>query len=107
MSDEAPKSALEIALERLKKKDQEAGLPDRKVTPEERERIAETRRMYEAKMAESEILHQASRRKAMDPEALEALEAEYLKGRERLAAERDRKIEEIRRGAQESAKPLK
>ena len=52
--------------------------------------------MYEAKLAEREILHQADRRKAVDPEALEHMEEDYRRDRERIASERDRKIEELR-----------
>jgi hypothetical protein len=68
------------------------------VSDEQRARIAELRKVYEAKLAEREILHQAARRKAQDPEALEQLEEEYRRDRERLAGERDRKIDAVREG---------
>lgn len=98
LSDEAPKSAYELAMERLKKKDREAGIEERPVTDEQRSAIAEVRRVYEAKLAEREILHRSSMRKAgPDPEARTVLEDEYHRDRERLASERDRKIEELRR----------
>ena len=98
MSDDAPKSAYELAMERLKKKDREAGIEERAVTPELREAIAEIRSVYQAKLAEREILYQSSLRKTPDPEARETLEQEYRRDRERLASERDRKIEEMRKG---------
>lgn len=94
--DEAPKSAFELAMERLRKKDQEAGVDERHVSDEQRGAIAEVRKVYEAKMAEREILHQSALAKNYDPEAREKLEEEYHRDRERLAGERDRKIEEIR-----------
>jgi hypothetical protein len=96
--DDAPKSAYEIILERLKKKDREDGVEERPVTGEQKARIAELRRVYEARLAEREILYQSSRRKAADLEELDKLEKEYRRDRERIASERDRKIDEARAG---------
>ena len=99
MSDEdAPKTAYELILERLKQKDRASGVAARVLTDEQKTRIAELRRVYEAKTAEREILYQSALRKAGDPEALEQLEAEYRRDRERIASERDRKIDEARGG---------
>jgi len=98
VSDQGPKSAYELAMERLKKKDQEAGIEERPVTDEQRAAIAEVRRVYEAKLAEREILHRASLRKTQDPEERATLEEQYRRDRERVTSERDRKIEEARRG---------
>ena len=95
--DDAPKSAYEIILERLKKKDREDGVEERPLTGEQKDRIAEVRRFYEARLAEREILHQSSRRKAADLEALDKLEEEYRRDRERIASERDRKVDEARK----------
>ena len=94
--DDAPKTAYELILERLKKRDRDEGVPDRPVTEEQKARIADLRKVYEAKLAEREILHQSARRKAADPEALEKLEEEYRRDRERIASERDRKIDGVR-----------
>ncbi len=97
--DEAPKSAYEIALERLKRKDREAGVEQQPLSDEQRSRIAELRRIYEARLAEREILQQSALRKAGDdPEALERLEQEYRRDRERITSERDRKVEQVRTG---------
>jgi hypothetical protein len=96
--DDAPKSAYEIILERLKKKDREDGVEERPVTGEQKARIAELRRVYEARLAEREILYQSSRRKAADLEELDKLDEEYRRDRERIASERDRKIDEVRTG---------
>jgi len=98
LSDDAPKTAYEIILERLKKKDREDGVEERPVTGEQRARIAELRKVYEARLAEREILYQSSRRKAADLEELDKLEEEYRRDRERIASERDRKIDEARAG---------
>jgi hypothetical protein len=96
--DDAPKTAYEIILERLQKKDKEAGVEDRPLDDEQRARIAELRKVYEARLAEREILYHSARGKAGTPEDLERLEEEYRRDRERLGSERDRKIEEARRG---------
>jgi hypothetical protein len=96
--DEAPKSALDLAMARLRKKDVDEGVSDAPITEEQRQAIAEVRTIYDARLAEREILHQSSRRRiAHDPEAAEALDQEYRRDRERVSSERDRKIEEVRK----------
>ena len=95
--EEAPKSAYEIILERLQKKDREDGVEERTLTPEQKDRIGEVRRVYEARLAEREILYQASRRKAQDLETLDKVEQEYQRDRERITSERDRKLDEARK----------
>jgi len=97
-ANEAPKSAYELAMERLRQKDKDAGIEERTVTDEQKAAIAELRRVYEARLAEREILHRSNLQKAQDPEAFATLEDEYRRDRERLASERDRKIEQARRG---------
>jgi hypothetical protein len=99
MPDDKPvKSAYELAMERLRKKDEEAGIASTPVTAAQKAAIAEIRNFYEAKLAEQEVLHQSTIRKTADPEARAALDADYRRERERLTSERDRKIEKIRRG---------
>jgi hypothetical protein len=97
-TDEAPKSAYELAMARLRQKDREAGVEERAVTEKQKAAIAELRRVYEAKLAEREILHRSNLRKAADPAAFEALEEEYRRDRERIVSERDRKIDQAREG---------
>jgi rRNA maturation endonuclease Nob1 len=96
MSDDAPKSAYELAMERLRKKDADAGVETKPPTDEQRQAIAEVRRVYEARLAEREILFQSDLRKIQDPEAAQVLDEDYRRDRDRLNGERDRKIEEIR-----------
>jgi hypothetical protein len=95
-TDEAPKSAYEIAMARLRKKDKDEGVLEQKVTDEQKAAIGELRRVYEAKLAEREILHRSKLQRALDPAAFEILEEEYRRDRERLTSERDRKIEQAR-----------
>ena len=96
MPDEEPKSALELAMERLRRKDREEGVVDRPLSAPERDAIAEARKVCEARLAEREILHQAALRRTSDPEAATTLEEEYRRDRERFLYDRDKKIEEIR-----------
>ncbi|HXJ79113.1 MAG TPA: hypothetical protein VMS64_10570 [Candidatus Methylomirabilis sp.] len=99
MSDEHPKSAYEIAMERLRKKDTDSGVEERPLTSEQRAAIAEARQVYEARVAEREILHQSALRSAGSYEDVERLNEELRRDRERLASDRDRKIAEIRKQA--------
>ncbi|HEY7292138.1 MAG TPA: hypothetical protein VH583_20045 [Vicinamibacterales bacterium] len=96
--DTAPKSAYELAMERLRKRDAEAGVENRPVSDAQKAAIAEIRNFYESKIAEAQVLYESNRRKAIDPSALEVLEQEYRRDRERLNSERDLKIEKVRSG---------
>jgi hypothetical protein len=90
------KSAYELAMERLKRRDAEAGIESRPVTDAQKAAIAEARSFYEAKLAEAQVLHESSMRQLVDPAARDTLEQGYRRERERLNAERDRKVEQIR-----------
>src|SRR3954471_8082978 len=94
--DSAPKSSYELAMERLKKKDAEAGVERTPVTEAQKAAIAEIRNFYEAKLAEIEVLHQGKMRNSVDPEARAVAEQEYRRDRERLSSERDAKVEKAR-----------
>ena len=96
--DDAPKSAYEIAMARLRKQDRDDGVSERSVPDAQKAAIAEVRRVYEAKLAEREILHQSKMKRAPDDGAVAVLEEEYRRDRDHVLAERDRKIEEARRG---------
>ena len=97
MPDDGPKSAFELAMERLRQKDKEAGVDERPLTGEQKAAIAEARQIHEAKVAEREILHQAGLRTARTQEETDRLNDEFRRDTERLASDRDRKIAEIRR----------
>jgi hypothetical protein len=95
MSDR-PKSAYELAMERLKKKDAEAGIEAKPLSDEQRKAIAEARSLYESKVAERRIMHQSAMLTTFDPAAAEEREAEFRRDLERFATDRDRRIKEIR-----------
>lgn len=92
--DDRPKSAYEIAMEKLRRQDRERGEAGPvALSDDQKEEIAEIRRRYDARLAEREILHQADRRKhAGNPEELEKIEKEYLKERTRIDEQRQRDI---------------
>ena len=96
MSDGAPKSALELAMERLKKKDAEAGVVEHTLTEAQKAAIAEARSVHEARVAEVQILHRSKVLTAVDPQEIEKIEQEYRRDLERLASDRDSKIKKIR-----------
>ena len=96
MTDEAPKSALELAMERLKKKDAEQGISDRPLSEDQKNDIAEVRKTYAAKLAQEEILFKSKMQGMMDFEARKTMQDNYRRDVERLNHERDRKIEKIR-----------
>src|SRR5215813_11507584 len=94
--DTAPKTAYELAMERLRKRDAESGVETRRLTDAQKAAIAEIRNFYEAKLAEAEVLHQSKMRRVLDPAERDALEQAYRRDRERLTSERDNKIEKAR-----------
>ena len=96
MSDDRPKSAYELAMERLRRKDKEASVEERPLTREQKAAIAEVRQFHQAKVAEREILHQAAMAAARTHEEVDKLNEELRRDMERLVGERDRKIAEIR-----------
>jgi hypothetical protein len=99
MADESSlKSAFELAMERLRKQDAQAGVEQQPLTEAQKAAIAEVRNFYEAKMAEQDVLQESRLRRTFDPAERETIETQVRRDRERLASERDAKIEKIRRG---------
>jgi hypothetical protein len=96
--DRSLKSAYELAMERFRKSDAEAGIEPRPLTDEQKAAIAEIRSFYKAKAAEVEVLHESGQRKTLEPAEREARDQEYRRERERLSSEQDAKIEKIRSG---------
>jgi hypothetical protein len=95
---DAPKSAYELAMERLRKKDAEAGIVEQKLTAEQKAAIAEARSIYEARVAERQILHRDKQLTTVDPAEIEKMDEEYRRDLDRFANDRDAKIKKIREG---------
>jgi hypothetical protein len=83
-------------MERLRRKDAEAGIEHRPLTDAQKAAIADVRNLYESKLAEVDVLHQGRLRTLVDPEERATREAEYRRDRARLTSERDARIEKIR-----------
>jgi rRNA maturation endonuclease Nob1 len=98
MEDGSPRSAYDIAMERLRKKDADAGIENIPLTDTQKVAIAEARNFYDAKIAEREVLHQSTVNRTPDPEAIKIIEEDYRRDRARFVSDRDAKIERIRRG---------
>ena len=90
-----PKSAYELAMERLRAADP-TDAKTKPLTAKQKDEIAEVRRVAKARMAEREILHQDTMRKIEDPAAREQAENEYLTDRRRIDEDCEKKIEAIR-----------
>lgn len=97
MSDDAPKSAYDLAMARLRKKDAEAGEAEVPLTEAQKAEIAEVRSVYAARKAQAEIMHTASRASAYDVESLARLAEEFRRDTDRMQREMDEKIAAIRR----------
>ena len=99
---DAPKSALELVMERLRKKDAEAGVEEQKLTEDQKAAIAEARSVYDARVAERKILHQSKVLTTFDAQERETLEEQYRRDIDRFANDRDAKIRKIREGTERS-----
>ena len=91
------KTAYELAMERLNQT-----APLKKLTEEQKKRIAETDARYRAKIAEKEIAFQGkieAARNAGDFEAMEALQQEFARERLKLEEELEAEKEKIRNEA--------
>lgn len=99
MASDGPKSAFELAMERLRQKDREEGVVERPLGDEQKAAIAEVRKIYESKVAEREILHRDALRKAQGSDEVTKLNAELTQDLGRLARDRDRRIGEIKEGS--------
>ena len=95
MSD-PPKSALDLVMERLRKKDAEAGVTEKPLTDAQRTAIGEARSVYEARVAERKIMHQSAAMKTFDPAELQTLHDALRRDLERFESDRDAKIKKIR-----------
>ena len=97
MSKDAPKSAVELVMERLKQQDAGADVETTPLTDDQKEAIAAARRDYEANVAEAEILLHSKLAATFDPEVRQELEANHRRDLAQSASKRDRKIAAVRK----------
>ena len=83
-------------MERLAKKDADAGVETRTMTDAQKAAIAEARNFYDSKMAEQEVLHQSKINATFDPGERDTLDQQYRREREHLTGERDHKVAKLR-----------
>ena len=97
------KSAYELAMEKLTRKDKEStpgSTAPEKLTARQKEKIAKIRREAKAKLAEREILFKSEQRAARgDPERVEKIEEAYRRDQERLLSRQEEQIKEVKRGS--------
>ena len=96
MDDDKPKSAVELAMERLRKKDSDSGVVERTTTDEQRAAIAEARSLHASKVAELEILHRSKIAGLFDPAERGRAEEAYRHDLTRLNHDLEQKVGKIR-----------
>ena len=82
------KSSFELAMERLRQKDAEAGVTIRTPTDAEKAQIAEVRNLYEAKIAEAQVMHLSRLQNMPDPAGREPWNPDTMTHRYRQYARR-------------------
>jgi hypothetical protein len=97
---DAPKSSYDLAMERLRAADREAGVQETSPSSTQKRAIAEARRIATARLAEREILFGDAMRKTPDPAEREKAEHEYQVDRQRIQDDCERAVESIRRGGE-------
>ena len=95
-SDDTPKSAVELALERLRRNDAEKGVVDQPITGEQKASIADARSLHASKVAELEILHRSKMAGLFDPGERAQAEDDYRRELQRINDDLDRKVRRIR-----------
>ena len=100
MSDDEPKSAYELAMEKLRERDRRSGEKSpTSLTQKQKQEVAACRSKAEAQLAEMEILFRSTRAAAAsEPEALQKVEEEYARDRRRVEERRDAEIARIKVG---------
>ena len=95
-----PRSAVEIAMARLKQRDADSGVVDQTTTDEQKAAIAEARNVHGAKLAELQILQRSKLSGTFDPAERDRLDAEYRDELRRLNDDLERKVARIRRAVE-------
>ena len=99
MSKDAPlKSAYELAMERLRKNDREAGIEEsRPLTAAQKKKIADLRVKAKAELAELEILrHKRLEDAAADPVKLQEVEEHEAIDRKRVESRLEASVKKVR-----------
>jgi hypothetical protein len=95
-TDDKPKSAVELAMERMRQKDADSGIVERPPTDEQKAAIAEARSLHASKVAELEILQRSKIMGLYDPAERAQADEAYRRDLTRLHDDLERKIAKIR-----------
>jgi hypothetical protein len=98
MSNDAPKSALELVMERLRKQDEAKGITQVTLTDAQREAIGEAKKQHEARIAQRRIMYQSDTSSTFDPAALAERHEELRRDLDRFEREHEEVLARIRRG---------
>jgi hypothetical protein len=96
MSEDEPKSALELAMARLRQKDADTGVVGQAPTDDQKAAIAEARNLHASKVAELQILQRSKMASLYDPAERALAEDGYRRELARLSEDLERKIGKIR-----------
>ncbi len=91
--DDAPKTAVELAMEKLRAR---GDYEEVKLTDEQKAEIADIRSRCRAQIAELEIQHESTLRAVGSFEEAEVLRAELKKEKGRLEEEMEKKVSKVR-----------
>ena len=97
-ADKPLKSAYELAMDRLRAKDRKAGVDEiRPLNASQKKKIADLRRVAEAKLAEFKILHRSNLESAAgDPEKLAQIEEHHRIDCSRIETRLESAIDDVR-----------
>ena len=97
-TDGAPKSRLELVMEKLRQQDEAQGITQVTLTDAQREAIAVAKKQYEAKVAQRRIMHRTAMMSSFDPAAALEREEELRRDLARFEREHEETLAAIRRG---------
>jgi hypothetical protein len=95
MSEDEPKTAIEIAMEKLRAR---GDFQETKLTDAQRAEIAEIRSHYKAKMAELEIKQESKMKQVATLEELESLKEALAREKNQLNKQMEEKVQKVRQG---------
>jgi hypothetical protein len=93
MSEDEPKSAIEIAMEKLRAR---GDFEEKALSDEQKAEIAEIRSRTKARIAELEIKQASKMRQAASYEELESLKEELVREKQRLNDEMESEVRNVR-----------
>jgi hypothetical protein len=94
VSEDEPKSAIEIAMEKLRAR---GGFDEQPLSDEQKAEIADIRSLYKSKIAELEIKQQDKISKAASYEEIQSLQEELAQEKSRLSEKMESEVKKVRK----------